>query len=103
FRNMVLTSRAVLEEARSEDEAAAVHYLEVADAWREYGFRLEQAEALLGAGRCLLVLERSDEAVPALEQAHGIFSELGAQPLLRDAADLLQKGGALGDVAAPGA
>jgi tetratricopeptide (TPR) repeat protein len=95
FRNMVLTSRAVLEEARSEHEAAATHYLEAADAWREYGFGLEQADALLGAGRCLLGLERSDEAAPVLERADGIFSALGAQPLLGDAA--------LRDIAAPGA
>jgi class 3 adenylate cyclase len=95
FKHMVLTSRAVLEEARSEHEAAATHYLEAAEAWRDYGFGLEQAEALLGAGRCLLALERSDEAAPMLEQADGIFSALGAQPLLTDATR--------GNIAAPGA
>jgi hypothetical protein len=72
-KHMVLTSRAVLEEARSEDEAAATHYLEAADAWREYGFRLEQAEALLGAGRCLLALGREDEATPVLAQARDLL------------------------------
>jgi hypothetical protein len=95
FQNMVLTSGAVLEEARSEDEAAAKHYLEAADAWREYRYLLEEAEALQGAGRSLLALGRDDEAAPVLERADGIFSALGAQPLLI--------GATRGDIAAPGA
>jgi hypothetical protein len=95
LQHMVLTSRAVLEEARSEDEAAAKHYLEAAEASRGYGYLLEEAEALLGAGRCLLALDRNDEAAPVLEQAEGIFSALGTQPLL--------VGATRGDVAAPGA
>jgi tetratricopeptide (TPR) repeat protein len=92
LRHMVLTSHAVLEEARSEDEAAAEHYLEAAAAWREYGYLLEEAEALHGAGRSLLALGRNDEAGPALEQGDAIFSALGAQPFV--------VGAARGDVAA---
>ena len=95
FQHMMLTSRAMLEEARSDDEAAAKHYLEAADAWRGYGNLLEEAEALQGAGRSLLALGRNDEAAPVLERADGIFSALGAQPFLI--------GAARGDIAAPGA
>jgi len=59
---------------------AADLYQQVAKAWSRYGHRLEEAQALLGAGRCQARLEQPAEAL--LVKARDILIELRAQPLL---------------------
>jgi hypothetical protein len=49
----------------------------------------EEAQALLGQGRCLVALGQEREAVPVLEQACTIFARLGAAPVLAEAHELL--------------
>ena len=49
----------------------------------------EQAQALLGQGRCLLTLGGPAEAREPLRAARDIFTSLGANPLLADANSLL--------------
>jgi hypothetical protein len=89
-RNSVLTSRAVLAEARGELPEASAQYLEVADRWRDYGFVLEQGRALLGAGRTLMAGGTPQEGEAAASAATEIFGRLGAVRLLAEADALLQ-------------
>lgn len=83
-RNTILTARAVLAEARGEVEQAADLYAEAAQRWTEYGHVLEHGLAHLGAGRCLGVLGRREEAIPHLTEARAIFARLDARPLVAE-------------------
>ena len=49
----------------------------------------EEAQALLGEGRCLVALEKAEKAVPVLEQARQIFDRLKAKPALEETEALL--------------
>ena len=49
----------------------------------------EEAQALLGQGRCLVALDRAPAAAPVLEQAREIFARLGARPALEETDVLL--------------
>ena len=68
---------------------AAAGFAAAASAWHDFGVPYEEAQALLGQGRCLLALERRVEALPSLEEARTIFTRLGAQPALREVEELL--------------
>jgi len=72
------TARATLAEARGDREQAAASYRRAADLWIEYGSLLEHAYALLGLARC-----GDDDAA---REAEGIFTRLGARPVLATAA-----------------
>jgi tetratricopeptide (TPR) repeat protein len=78
----IRTSRALLDEAEGNLEQALRLYTAVARSWKEYGFVLEEGQALLGAGRCLLALGTTSEASIALHEAKDLFNQLGARPLL---------------------
>jgi hypothetical protein len=78
-------ARAVLAEAQGAFDHAAAEYSDVAERWAEYGFVLEQAHALHGAGRCLLALGRRQEAAEPLHLARAIFEQLGAGRLALEA------------------
>jgi class 3 adenylate cyclase/tetratricopeptide (TPR) repeat protein len=80
----VHSARAVLAEAHGKLEQALHLHREAADRWASYGFVLEEGQALLSAGRCLLGLERRDEAASRLETARTVFSSLRADPLLAE-------------------
>ncbi len=80
----VHSARAVFAEAQGKLEQALHLHREAADRWASYGFVLEEGQALLGAGRCLLGLERRDEAASRLETARTVFSSLRAEPLLAE-------------------
>jgi len=80
FDNNVLTAKAVLAESAGDLAEAADLYQQAAKAWSRYGHRLEEAQALLGAGRCQAQLEQPAE--PLLVKARDILIELRAQPLL---------------------
>jgi tetratricopeptide (TPR) repeat protein len=89
-----LTCRALLEEAREEHEAAVAGFAAAAADWNDFGFPHEEAQALLGQGRCLVALGRAQEAAAPLAMARDIFARLGARPALADV-DLLRGGGSV--------
>ena len=78
-----LTAQAVLAEALGDLHKAAGLYEQVTERWTEYGHVLERAQGLLGAGRCLVRLNRP-QAAPKLEDARTSFAALGARPLLAE-------------------
>ena len=79
----ILTARATLAEAGGSLEEAARRYDEAAARWADFGHQLEQARALLGAGRCLLALGRP-EGRARLQAASGLLEKLNAGPLLAE-------------------
>jgi tetratricopeptide (TPR) repeat protein len=81
----VVTAEAVLAEFHGDLERAAEQYADAAERWEEFGFLLERAQALLGAGRSLLSLGRGREAAAKLEEAREIFARLQARPLVTQA------------------
>jgi len=85
----VISARAVLAEARGSLEEAARLYGQASEAWASFPSPLEQALALLGAGRCRLGLGGDPEE--DLWLAREIFSGLGARPSVEQADLLLQR------------
>lgn len=79
-RHGLLTARAALAEAEGALDQAAQGYDEAAARWADYGHQLERARALLGAGRCLLILGRPEGRL-RLQDAHTALMALNAQPL----------------------
>jgi tetratricopeptide (TPR) repeat protein len=75
-----LSAHAVLAEASGDLDGATGRYEQAASGWAAYGHVLEQGQALLGAARCLLRLDRPD-APAKLRAARDIFTGLGAHPL----------------------
>jgi hypothetical protein len=78
-----LTAQAVLAEAGGELHKAAGLYEQVAERWTQYGHVFERGQGLLGAGRCLVRLNRP-QAAPKLQDARTSFAALGARPLLAE-------------------
>ena len=70
-------------------EQAAGHYAEVAPLWRSFGAPYEEAQALLGQGRCLVSIGRAEEASKPLRRAARVFKRLGADPALAQTTRLL--------------
>jgi class 3 adenylate cyclase/tetratricopeptide (TPR) repeat protein len=95
FQHAVLTGRAILAEANGRPAEAASLFATAAERWAEWGHALERAEALLGAGRCILALGRRAEARPSLEAAREAFAGLGARPSVAVADGLLAEATAL--------
>jgi len=87
----MLAGRAVLTEAHSRYDAASELYAEVTGQWASYGFALEQGQAALGAGRCLVALGRHHEAAAHLVEARRTFDALRAGPLLDEADRVLAR------------
>jgi hypothetical protein len=87
------TCQALLAEARGEHEAAVAGFADAAARWHEFGVPYEEAQALLGQGRCLVALDRAPEAAPVLEQAREIFERLKAKPALAESDALLARAG----------
>ena len=73
-----LSGRALFAEARGASGEALALYCEAAEHWDAHGSLIEQAYALIGAGRC-------GEAKAARE-GEAIFTRLGASPVLARAA-----------------
>jgi class 3 adenylate cyclase/tetratricopeptide (TPR) repeat protein len=71
--------QALLAERRGDPDTAEPHYAEAAARWRGFGTPWEEALALAGRGRCLLSLQRRDEAGPVLTRARAIFMRLDAK------------------------
>ena len=73
----------------AEHKAAAPGFADAAARWRGFGVPYEEAQALLGQGRCLVALGRAPEATAPLAAAHEIFARLGAKPALAETVQLL--------------
>jgi tetratricopeptide (TPR) repeat protein len=82
YRLARAAAQASIAEAVGQFDAAMVSFQQVAEEWARWGNAPERAHALFGAGRCLIRLGRSEEARGRLEEAAGLFQQLGAAPTL---------------------
>jgi tetratricopeptide (TPR) repeat protein len=89
--HVAATIDALLAEVHGEHEPAAASFADAAAGWRGFSMPYEEAQALLGQGRCLVALGRAHEAAPVLEAAREIFARLGAKPALEEAEALLSR------------
>jgi hypothetical protein len=78
-----------------ENAEAAGLFTDAADRWKRFEVPWEQAQALLGQGRCLLTLGRPTEAREPLRTARDIFASLGADLVLTEVNRLLAQATAL--------
>ena len=74
--------------AGRHDEALGL-FRDAVTRWRACSDPYERAHSLLGQSRCLIALERADEAVGALGEARGLFAQLRAGPSLEETQALL--------------
>jgi class 3 adenylate cyclase/tetratricopeptide (TPR) repeat protein len=88
-RSVLCTVRSLLAQQRGEGEAAAAGFADAASRWHDFGVPYEEAQALLGRARCLLMLDLASDATPVLAEARKIFTRLGALPALAVTDDLL--------------
>ncbi len=80
---------AIAAEAAGRHDEALGLFRDAEQRWRERSDPYERAHALLGQTRCLIALERPNEAVRPLSEAHTLFAQLGAVPALAEARALL--------------
>jgi hypothetical protein len=81
----MMSVHGLLAEARGEYTSAGAHFADAAIGWRDLGVPYEEAQALLGQGRCLMALGRVSDAAPPLSAGREIFARLKAAPALADA------------------
>ena len=84
-------SGAQIQDARGDQADAAAAFADAAARWHDFGVPYEEAQALLGQGRCLVALGRRSKSVAPLAAAHEIFARLGAKPALAETDELLQQ------------
>jgi predicted ATPase/class 3 adenylate cyclase len=94
-QHATVTARALLAEQHGTHAEAAALFTEAANRWEQFEVPWEQAQALLGQGRCLLTLRQPAEAQQPLRRAREIFASLGANPVLTDVNRLLAQATAL--------
>jgi hypothetical protein len=94
-QHVAVTARALLTEQHGEHAEAATLFTDAACLWKRFEVPWEQAQALLGQGRCLLTVGRPAEAREPLSAARDIFASLGATPVLTEANRLLAQATAL--------
>ena len=87
----LVTTDAAFAEMDGDLATAAAAYSDAASRWASFGIPYEQALALLGAGRCLIGLDRPTEAGPGLREAREHFARLGAAPAFAETEALLQQ------------
>jgi hypothetical protein len=85
------TLRAQVLEIDGEVAEAAAAFAAAAARWHDFGIPYEEAQALLGQGRCLVALGRAPEPAAPLAAAREIFERLGAKPALVETDALLQE------------
>jgi class 3 adenylate cyclase/tetratricopeptide (TPR) repeat protein len=83
-------ARAQLVEYAGDHNDAAVLYAEAAARWHQFGNVPERAHALLGQGRCLQALGKT-EALEPLREAHDLFASMGYEPPLAETEALLRQ------------
>ncbi len=94
-QHAAVTARALLAEQHGSHAEAVALFTDAAGRWEQFEVPWEQAQALLGQGRCLLPLGRPAEAREPLSAARDIFASLGASPVLTHANHLLAEATAL--------
>jgi hypothetical protein len=82
------SARAQLAEAAGKHSEAAMLYADAAERWRQFGNVGECGYALLGHGRCLLVLGGPAAEVP-LAEARDMFASMGYKSALTETEKLL--------------
>jgi hypothetical protein len=75
--------------AVSGNDSALAGFAAAAARWHEFGVPYEEAQALLGEGRCLVALGKAPEAAAPLAAAREIFARLAAKPALSETDELL--------------
>ena len=89
------SARAIAAEGTGDLAEAVRRYEDAAERWREFGHVLEDGQALLGAGRCLVELGSPAQATGHLREARERFVRLGATPLIEEVDDMLERATAL--------
>lgn len=84
-----VTAHPLLAEHQGRCGEAAALFAHAVQRWGRFEMPWEQAQALLGQGRCLLALGRAAEAREPLRTARDILTSLGARPTLTDVDRLL--------------
>ncbi len=87
--HIVVTGRALLDEAEGRTYEAMQGFRDAAEQWAGYGHVIEQGRALMGVGRCLIALGRQPEAIGPLREARELFATPGATVLVAEVDDLL--------------
>ena len=88
-QHAAVTAHALLAEHHGQHAEAAALFTAAAERWERFEVPWEQAQALLGHGRCLLSLGQLAEARAPLRTARVIFATLRAKPALADVDRLL--------------
>ena len=88
FEHALSACRAQLGEAAGEHAEAAQLYAEAAERWRTFGNVPERAYALLGQGRCLTALGKSEAEGP-LREGRELFASMGFTPAVAEVDGLL--------------
>ena len=88
-QNLRCTVAAMVGEADGELNEAAAGFADVAVRWHDFGIPYEEAQALLGQGRCLAALGRAPEAAAPLAVGRELFARLKARPALAETESLL--------------
>ena len=83
------TLQALMEEAEGRTAAACGSSPAAAARWHDFGVPYEEAQALLGQGRCLAALGRAPEAAAPLSAARDILTPLGATAAIAETESLL--------------
>jgi class 3 adenylate cyclase/tetratricopeptide (TPR) repeat protein len=94
-QHAVVTAHALLAEHDGQHAEAAGLFADAADRWEQFEVPWEQAQALLGHGRCLLTLGQPGEARGPLRTARDLFATLGARPALTESDKLLAQASAM--------
>ncbi len=81
---------AMLHEADGEFEQARGEFEAAAEGFDRLGVRPGEGRALMGLGRCLMRLDRTDEALVCLQHARKVWAEMGADRQLADLDRLLE-------------
>jgi hypothetical protein len=95
-RLVIGIAEALVSEGSGDFSAAAAGFAAAAAGWQDFGVPYEEAQALLGQGRCLVALGRAPEAAAPLAAAREIFTRLGAKPALAETDAMLAQLGAAG-------
>ena len=88
-QHAVVTARAPARRAPRPAHQGGGPVHDAAGRWKQFEVPWEQAQALLGHGRCLLALRKPAEAREPLHTARDIFTTLGARPARTDVDRLL--------------
>jgi len=91
YEHILTAADAMLSAFRGEHQAAAARFADAAARWHDFGVPYEEAQALLGQGRCLVSCGSTLEAAAPLAAAREIFARLGAKPALEETDELMQR------------